>query len=60
MEHWNVKKGDGIETTVSGSFPYTARYHIIKKNNLKKRKSTDVEDWNLGRTICSGMLGKQK
>jgi len=60
MEHWNLKEGDGIETIVSGSFPYTARYHITKKNNLEKRKSTEVEDWNLGRTYVMECWEKEK
>lgn len=55
-----LEEGVGIEIAVSGSFPYTARYHITKKNNLKKRESTEVEDWNSGRTTCYGMLGKRE
>lgn len=55
-----LEEGVGIETAVSGSFPYAARYHITKKNILKKRKSAEVEDWNSGRTTCYGMLGKKR
>ena len=53
-----LEEGVGIETAVSGSFPYTARYHITKKNNLKKRKSTEVETGI--REEPYGMLGKRE